>query len=70
MSRLSRGLDSEDEDDGDGGRLSRVGEITVARSGKRIIVRKTAHSQIVELGRLVDKVYSVYKPSFSILVIY
>jgi hypothetical protein len=51
MNRLSRGMDSEDEEDGSGARISRIGEITVVRSGKRLIVRRTAHSQILELGR-------------------
>jgi len=52
MSRLNRGVDSGDEDDvAAAGRISRSGEITVIRTGKRFIVRKSMRSQIEELGR-------------------
>lgn len=51
MNRISRGVDSGDENDTNAMRISRSGEVTVVRSGKRFIVRKTARAQIVELGR-------------------
>jgi hypothetical protein len=53
MGRLSRGLDSEDEDDDSivHAKNNKIGDIVIIRSGKRFIVRKLAHSQIVELGR-------------------
>ena len=52
MGRLSRGLESEEEpDDNVLSKSNRIGDIVVVRSGKRFIVRKLAHSQIVELGR-------------------
>lgn len=52
MGRLSRGLESEEEqDDNVTSKSNRIGDIVVIRSGKRFIVRKLAHSQIVELGR-------------------
>lgn len=51
MSRLSRGVDSEDEGDVNAGRIMKTGDITVVRSGRRFIVRKNTRSQIVELGR-------------------
>lgn len=52
MSRIGRGVDSEDEGgDNNTGRVMKTGEIAVVHSGKRYIVRKTARSQIVELGR-------------------
>ena len=64
MGRLGRGLDSDLDDDedlplsgpgsgskGHQGQSSRSSEIVVVKSGKRYIVRKTAHGQITELGR-------------------
>ena len=53
MGRLSRGLDSEDEDDESmiQAKNNKISDIVIIRSGKRFIVRKLAHSQIVELGR-------------------
>ena len=53
MGRLSRGLESEDEAEDSTiiSKSSRVGEVMIIRSGKRLIVRKVAHSQIAELGR-------------------
>ena len=53
MGRLSRGLDSEDEDEDSIvlAKNNKISDIVIIRSGKRFIVRKLAHSQIVELGR-------------------
>lgn len=53
MGRLSRGLDSEDEDDESmiQAKNNKISDIVIIRSGKRFIVRKLAHSQIVELWR-------------------
>ena len=55
MGRLSRGLESDDDEDESylniGKNAQRSGEVVVVRSGKRFIVRRTAHSQITELGR-------------------
>ena len=53
MGCLSRGLDSEDEDDESliQAKNNKISDIVIIRSGKRFIVRKLAHSQIVELGR-------------------
>jgi hypothetical protein len=53
MGRLSRGLDSEDEVDDNfvATKSNKMGDLVIIRSGKRFIVRKLAHSQIVELGR-------------------
>ncbi len=47
MNRLTRGIDSYDDDV----RSTKTGEITISRSGRRFVVRKTAKSQIVELDR-------------------
>ena len=54
MGRLGRGLESEDEADDCSivAKSGRMGEVMIVRSGKRFIVRKVAHSQIIELGRL------------------
>ena len=55
MGRLSRGLESDDDEDESylhmGKNAQRSGEVVVVRSGKRFIVRRTAHGQITELGR-------------------
>ena len=57
MSRLARGVADTEKGDVEedwalqDGRLSRAGEITIVRSGKRLIVRKTTRTQIVELDR-------------------
>lgn len=53
MGRLSRGLESEDEADDNfvATKSNKMGDLVIIRSGKRFIVRKLAHSQIVELGR-------------------
>ena len=57
MSRLGRGADSDDDTPNDAEaahtRISRTGEITVARVGRRFVVRRTDHKNIVELARSV-----------------
>lgn len=67
MKRLSRGLAS--DDDGD----DNLAEATVVRSGRKFIVRQTARSQIIELGRFVVFIlYSsfLFSFSFSYLITY
>lgn len=56
MSRLMRGVDSEDDQTPSDAeqqslRLTKTGEISIAHSGRKYIVRRTARRQIVELGR-------------------
>lgn len=64
MSRIARGIDSGDEGDDHAERIMRSGEVTVIRSGKRFIVRRTTRSQIVELGRYdsIEKALSSLSP--------
>ncbi len=58
MTRMSHGLEAADSSNASSSgevdssyRLGKAGEITVAHTGRKFIVRKRAHKQIEELGR-------------------
>ena len=59
MHRLARGIDSDDEtvatglgaEGVDPMRVGKLGEYTVARKGKKFILRKTEHRLLVDVGK-------------------
>eukprot|EP01039_Chlorochromonas_danica_P005016 gene5016-5508_t len=77
MGRLTRGYESDDdaaatsEADRQALRLAKTGEITIAHSGRKFIVRRTARKQIVELGRYstleeaLDSISSIHQQKHS-----
>lgn len=51
MSRLSHGLESDDEAGESCLRIGTIGEVTIVHSGRKYIVRKNHRNHMMEIGR-------------------
>lgn len=60
MNRLARGIDSDDDsgftatggaEAADPMRVSQLGEYSIVRKGKKFVLRKAEHKQIVDIGK-------------------